>query len=174
MFNKFFPDFFIDKTQDISLNFLNTNGLKGLILDIDNTLVPNHVKEADEAVVEWIERMKLSGIKICIVSNASRKRVIKFNEKLKVYAIHRANKPGTKNFLQAARLMNLKPEEIGVVGDQIFTDVYGGNRANMATILVKPLDKREVLFVRLKRDPEKFILAQYKKKYGYNGKNDGN
>lgn len=165
MVQKFFPDILMDKTQDISLAFLQERSIRGLILDIDNTLVPNYVKEADEAVVRWIENMKASGVKICIVSNASEKRVIKFNERLKVYAIHRANKPGTKNFLQAARLMNLKPEEIAVVGDQIFTDVYGGNKAQMTTILVKPLDKREVLFVRLKRFPEKFILDRYRRKY---------
>lgn len=170
MFEKFFPDFLIDKTQDIHYEFLKRNGIRGLILDIDNTLVPNHVKEADEAVVRWMERIKSSGIKVCIVSNASQKRVVKFNERLKVYAIHRANKPGTKNFLQAARLMALEPKEIAVVGDQIFTDVYGGNKAEMKTILVKPIDKREVLFVRLKRYPEKLVLSKYKRKYGNSGK----
>lgn len=170
MFDKFYPDFVIDKTQDISLSFLSEKGIKGLILDIDNTLVPNHVKEADEAVVKWIDRMKSSGIKVCIVSNASYRRVIKFNEKLKIHALHRANKPGTKKFLQAAGMMGLKPVEIGVVGDQIFTDIYGGNKANMSTILVTPIDKRENLFVRLKRYPEKFVLHKYREQYGSGGK----
>lgn len=164
MLERFFPDLTIEKTQDISFEYLNSHGIKGLILDIDNTLVPNHQKDADDSVVRWIERMKDSGIKLCIVSNASQQRVIKFNEKLKINAIHRAYKPGTKKFLEAARLMNLKPDEIAVVGDQIFTDIRGGNKANMTTILVKPIDKNEILFVRLKRYPERFILSHYRKK----------
>lgn len=163
MVEKFFPDLMADRIQDIDFNELIRKNIKGLILDIDNTLVPMHRKEADENAVQWIEEVKKAGLKACIVSNASLKRVIKFNERLKLIAIHRASKPGTKSFLKAARLMDIRPEEAAVVGDQIFTDIYGGNKANMFTILVSPIDKREILFIRLKRIPEKYVLARYKK-----------
>lgn len=163
MLKRFYPDLTVDKVQEINAEMLRKNGIKGLILDIDNTLVPNHVKDADEAAVEWIRRVKNDGFKACIVSNASRKRVVRFNERLRLYAIHRASKPGTGAFYTAAKLMELKPENIAVVGDQIFTDIYGGNRANMFTILVKPIHKRESVFVMLKRFPEKIVLKRYHK-----------
>ena len=85
-------------------------------------------------------------------SNATKKRVIKFNEKLKLYAIHRAFKPGSGAFL-CCKTYEFAPDRIAVVGDQIFTDIYGGNRVNMYTILVKPIHENEP-FVRLKRYPE--------------------
>jgi uncharacterized protein len=163
MLEKFYPSLQVDSVQHIDLDTLQKNKIRGLILDIDNTLVPMHRKEADERAVAWIEKVRKAGLKACIVSNASEKRVIKFNERLKLHAIHRASKPGTKAFLRAARMMELKPDETAVVGDQIFTDVYGGNKAGMFTILVKPIDKREILFVRLKRFPEKWILSSYRK-----------
>lgn len=163
MLEKFFPDLIIDKVQDIDMETLIKKNIKGLVLDIDNTLVPTHVKEANEGVVKWIQKVKSAGLKVCIVSNASKKRVIKFNEKLRVFAIHRASKPGSKAFVKAAKLMNIQNNEVAVIGDQVFTDIYGGNRVNMFTILVKPLDRKEFFFVRLKRKPEKMILERYKR-----------
>jgi len=163
MIEIFYPSLTLDKVQDISEEILEKNGIKGLILDIDNTLVPSHMKEADENTVKWIEKMKSAGFRVCVVSNASKKRVIKFNERLKLCAVHRASKPGTKAFKKAARLMDVKVENTAVVGDQIFTDIYGGNRAKMFTILVKPIHARENFFVMLKRLPEKVILSVYHK-----------
>ncbi|HHW31765.1 MAG TPA: YqeG family HAD IIIA-type phosphatase [Clostridiaceae bacterium] len=157
----FFPDAYLDKVQDIDLDMLKKKNIKGLILDIDNTLVPSHVSEADDKAFQWIERLKENGFEICIVSNATKKRVEKFNEKLKVYAIHRAVKPFLGAYKRAMVLMGTKPEETAVVGDQIFTDIYGGNRLGMLTILVKPLHKKEFFFVKLKRWPEKYILKKY-------------
>ena len=163
MIEIFYPKHKVNKVQDIEISMLKTNKIKGLILDIDNTLVPEHVAEADQNAVEWIEELKEAGFKVCIVSNASEKRVIKFNEKLKVYAIHKASKPGKKAFMKAVRLMDIKIQETAVIGDQIFTDIYGGNRLNMFTILVKPIDKKEIFFVRVKRIAEKFVLSKHEK-----------
>ena len=163
MLEKFYPKLKVDKVQDIKLDELINNNIKGLILDIDNTLVPEHVAEADQNAVKWIERVKKAGLKVCIVSNASEKRVIKFNEKLKVNAIHSASKPSSKAFLKATRLMDIKPEETAVIGDQIFTDIYGGNRLNMFTILVNPIDQKEIFYVRVKRIAEKYVLVRHEK-----------
>lgn len=161
MFERYFPKLMLDKVQDIDLELLKNKGIKGLLLDIDNTLVP-HGKEADDKAVAWIERLKASGFKVCIVSNASKKRVIKFNERLKVTAFHRASKPGTKTFKKAMASMQLEPRETAMVGDQLFTDVYGGNKLSMFTILVKPIDKNEILFIKFKRLFEKYILSKYR------------
>lgn len=161
MLEMFFPDLIVDKVQDIELEQLIERGIKNLILDIDNTLVPNHVKVADDSTVDWIEKVRESGFEVCIVSNATKKRVVKFNEKLKLDAVYRALKPGSWAFKKAMGIMNAKPLETAVVGDQIFTDIYGGKRLNLFTILVKPIHKNEALFVKFKRYPEKFVLDRY-------------
>jgi HAD superfamily phosphatase (TIGR01668 family) len=161
MFEMFFPDLIVDKIQDIELERLIERGVKNLILDIDNTLVPNHVKVADDSTVDWIEKVREYGFEVCIVSNATKRRVVKFNEKLKLDAVYRALKPGSWAFKKAMRIMNAKPMETAVVGDQIFTDIYGGKRLNLFTILVKPIHKNEALFVKLKRYPEKLVLDRY-------------
>ncbi|GAE87632.1 YqeG family HAD IIIA-type phosphatase [Acetivibrio straminisolvens] len=143
MLEKFYPDLQADRVQDIDLDFLVKNNIKGLILDIDNTLVPEHVEEADENTIAWIDKVRKMGFRVCIVSNASEKRVIKFNNKLNVDFIHRASKPSCKSFVKAMEIMNTKASETAVIGDQIFTDIYGGNKVDMFTILVTPIDKRE-------------------------------
>lgn len=171
MFERFYPDLKVDRVQDIDFNLLRSKRIKGVLLDIDNTLVPMHMKEADDNAVEWIEKLKAGGFKVCIVSNASNKRVIKFNERLKVFAFHRASKPGSRIFLKALRLMNIRPEEAAMVGDQIFTDIWGGNRLNMYTILVKPIDEKEAFWIRAKRLPEKLVLTSLSKiSDGYDSK----
>lgn len=164
MLELFYPALTTDRIQDISPESLESKGIRGLILDIDNTLVPPHMKEADENAVSWIEKMRSAGFKVCIVSNASKKRVIKFNERLRLYAIHRASKPGTRAFLKAARLLDLKNADIAVIGDQIFTDIYGGNKSGMFTILVKPIKSDNNLFIWFKRFPEKLVMKKYTKK----------
>lgn len=163
MKGEFYPRLMLDNVKEITHELLVSNNIKGLILDIDNTLVPNHVAEADDDTLRWIEKMKASGLKLCIVSNSTKKRVVKFNDKLKLDAVYNAYKPRAGAFEKARRIMGLESRNIAVVGDQIFTDVYGGNKAGMFTILVKPIDKREGIFVRLKRIPEKRILQSYRK-----------
>src|SRR4051794_7002043 len=99
MLEKFYPKLMADSIQHIDFEVLIKNNIKGLILDIDNTLVPQHMMDADEGAIKWIEKVKGLGIRACIVSNASKKRVIRFNERLQIHAIHRAAKPGTKAYL---------------------------------------------------------------------------
>jgi HAD superfamily phosphatase (TIGR01668 family) len=164
MIEIFYPSLTVDSIRDITVELLDRHKIKGLILDIDNTLVPNNVADADENAVQWIEGMKAAEFKLCIVSNASRKRVIRFNDRVKLYAVHRATKPGTGAFEKAARMMDFKNKNIAVVGDQIFTDIFGGNRVGMFTILVKPIDKHEGRLIKLKRILEKKILKSYAKK----------
>lgn len=164
MFESYFPQMFKDRIQDIELETLAEKRIKGLILDIDNTLVPSHVKDADENAVRWIERVRNAGLKACIVSNASKKRVVRFNERLQVLAIPRASKPGSKAFLKAADMMGIQPGEIAVIGDQIFTDIRGGNKLGMYTILVKPIHRREFFLIKFKRLAEVFIMFMYRRK----------
>ena len=164
MIEKYYPDIYCDSIRHIDLDMLKNKGIRGVILDIDNTLVPMHSLDADENAIAWIAELKNRGFKVCILSNAAEKRVLRFNKNIAVHAIHRAYKPAGKAFLGAAEKMELEPENIAVVGDQIFTDIHGGNKVNMLTVLVKPIDKKEILFVRLKRWPEKYIISNYLKK----------
>jgi len=163
MLEKYFPDVIVEKVQDIDLEALKKKGIKGLVLDIDNTLVAQFTKNASEDAKKWIQRVKDMGFLPCIVSNASRKRVTGFNMGLDIPAIHRAYKPSPKSYMRAAMLLGIKCSEIAAVGDQIFTDIYGGNRTNMYTILVKPIDKKEILFVKLKRHIERFVLFRHRR-----------
>ncbi|MDP4180220.1 MAG: YqeG family HAD IIIA-type phosphatase [Bacillota bacterium] len=163
MFEKFFPDLIVNSIQDIDLEDLKERGIKGLVLDIDNTLVAQFTKDASVDVVEWIEKVKAAGLLPCILSNASEKRVIDFNSSLSIPAIHRAYKPSPRSFLRAAEILGIESNRVAAVGDQLFTDIYGGNRTNMFTILVRPIDKKEILFVKLKRHVERFVLAKHSK-----------
>lgn len=165
MLEQFFPDLYLNCIQEISPELLKSKNISGLILDIDNTLVPYHFEEADENAVKWLEGVTKSGLKACIVSNNSEKRVIKFNEKLKLPAIHRAAKPSKSAYIEAMRLMGTSSSQTAVIGDQIFTDIFGGNRMGLFSILVKPIDKKEQFFIKLKRVLEKIIINSYHKKH---------
>lgn len=167
MIEKYYPDLYFDSIRHIDLEILKDKGIQGVILDIDNTLVPMHAKDADESVIAWIAELKSKGFKVCILSNASEQRVVRFNRDIAVTAIHRAYKPAGKSFLNAARVMGLEPENIAVIGDQVFTDIYGGNKVNMLTILVKPIDKKEIVLVRLKRIFEKPIIKGFTENLEY-------
>ena len=96
----FFPDLFVDCIYDINVNILKKKGIKGLIIDIDNTLAAHNKEEADERLIAWIEKVKEQGINICLVSNNTQNRVMAFNKKLNLYTIHRANKPRSKPLLR--------------------------------------------------------------------------
>ncbi|WHH59670.1 YqeG family HAD IIIA-type phosphatase [Petroclostridium sp. X23] len=159
-----FPSLIVDTIEDIDLKTLQKNNIKGLVIDIDNTLVAWDIKEADQKAMRWIEYLKSQGIKVCLVSNNTEDRVVKFNENLNLFAVHRANKPRKEPFLKALKHLELRPEETAVVGDQVFTDVLGGNRLKMFTILVTPISQKEFPLIKLKRFFEKMVLRSYEKK----------
>jgi uncharacterized protein len=161
---RFFPGILVDKIQDIDFEILKQRNIKGLILDIDNTLVPYSLREADENAVKWIEGVTGAGLKACIVSNNSEKRVIEFNKRLKLPAVHRALKPRKRAFKEAMELMGISPPETAVIGDQIFTDIYGGNRLGLYTILVKPIDTNEQFMIKMKRILEKIVMHSFNRK----------
>lgn len=161
MLDVLYPNLIVDTIYDIELSTLQKNNIKALIIDIDNTLVAWDIKEADERSMAWIERMKRNGIQSCLVSNNTEDRVVKFNEHLKLFAVHRANKPRRAPFLKALNHLGTQPEETAVIGDQIFTDILGGNRLKMFTILVTPISPKEFPLIRIKRFFEKFVLKKY-------------
>ena len=159
----FIPDLYVDSIFEIDLNALKSRGIDSLIVDIDNTLVAWDKKDAPQSVIEWFEKLKDMGFNICLVSNNTQDRVVVFNEKVQLYAIHRATKPRRKPFRRAMEKMNSDVSNTAVIGDQIFTDVLGGNRTGLYTILVVPILGKEFIWTKFVRKFERLILKQIKK-----------
>lgn len=151
------PKMYFRTIEDISVKALKKRGVKGLILDIDNTLVPPHAPEADDRAKRFVKRME-EEFKICIVSNNIYERAEKFADSFPVDFICDGNKPAKKPFLLAIEKLKLEPSEIAVIGDQIFTDVWGANRMNMISVLVNPICDKEGKFVKFKRILEKMVF----------------
>ena len=164
MLEKFFPDEYVDSIYHIKLNELKNKGIKGIIFDIDNTLVPYDVEIAHDKLVKWLQTVKEAGFKICLVSNNNKSRVMKFNESLNYPAIHSALKPMRRNFKRAMQLIGTTKSETAIVGDQIFTDVLGGNMIGIRTILVVPIQDKEAFVSKVKRGLERKIIQLYQNK----------
>lgn len=159
----FFPNIYVKSIKDIDLNKVKSQGIKNFIMDIDNTLVETAIAEPDEELLEWVKNVRASGIKICLVSNNNKIRVEKFNEKLNAMAVHRAVKPMKRAFKRALALLNGTRNDTAVIGDQIFTDIYGGNRMGLYTILVEPISLKESPLAKVKRPLEKIVLKKFSK-----------
>lgn len=164
MIKKLYPSAYVNSIYDIQLDSLKKEGIKGIIFDIDNTLVPYDEAEPNESIISFFETLRNYGFHITLVSNNTEDRVVKFNEKLKVLALHKAKKPLTKNLKKALELMNCRKEEAVIVGDQVFTDIYGGNSAGIKTILVKPVSDKDEWKTKVKRGIEKRVIKSYEKR----------
>lgn len=162
MFERFFPDAYMESTYAIDFEKLYQEGIRGVIFDIDNTLVP-HGAPADERAVKLFERLRAIGLDYCLISNNQLPRVKPFADAVQAKFVEDAHKPSRKNYLKAMELMHTDLNSCVFVGDQIFTDVYGARRCGMRTILVKPLHPREEIQIVLKRYLEKIVLYFYQK-----------
>jgi uncharacterized protein len=137
------PDYRIDKAVMITPEFLAGNGIKSLIIDIDNTLVPWRGETPDAGTEAWIDRLKVAGIKMALVSNAGGPRAARMGEKLGLPAIAPARKPMKSGFRKALAVLGGDPGSTAAVGDQIYTDVLGASRCGLKTILVEPFSGPE-------------------------------
>jgi HAD superfamily phosphatase (TIGR01668 family) len=174
MLEKLYPDYEFAKATDVSLDFMRRKGIRGLIVDIDNTIVKDRSDCPEEDVAEWLGTVLSSGIGVCILSNGSRRRVEYLCGLLKTDGIHKAGKPSLRGFRRAMDGLGLdNAREAAVIGDQLFTDIYGANKAGMVSILVRPLSIHENEFVRFKRLFEKPILRMYHRNRIKRGDDDG-
>lgn len=158
MFDKLKPDMIINSIHEFPLENLVEKGIKGIIFDIDNTLVKASDKEPTLYVLELFDKLKGYGISYAIVSNNNIERVERFSKNLGVYYRHKALKPRRKYLKQAMDYMGTTTETTALVGDQLFTDIYGGNRMGFLTVLTLPLGESETKFVEFKRKIENKIL----------------
>lgn len=156
-----YPKAYFDSVKDISIEFLQQNNLKGLILDVDNTLI-DYYRKMPDGIVEWVDKLKKENIQLYILSNTNKKdKVENVSNKLNIKYINFAKKPFKSGFLKVKQKMNLENKNIGVVGDQIMTDIIGANRCKMFSILVKPIDKKDIGITMIKRPLEKIIINKY-------------
>lgn len=165
MFERFFPDRYVASTYVIDFEKLYQDGMRGLIFDIDNTLV-GHGAPADDRAIRLFERLRKIGFRCCLISNNQEKRVKMFNEPIGVDYVYNAHKPSTKNYLKAMEIMGTDRKNTVFIGDQLFTDVWGAKRAGIPNILVKPLYPKEEIQIVLKRYLEKIVLHFYWKSLG--------
>jgi len=160
MLKTFYPDEYVDSTYIIPFEKLYEEGYRGVIFDIDNTLV-THGAPADERAIALFERLKTLGFSCCLLSNNQEPRVKMFNEAVNVHYIFNAHKPSTKNYEKAMDLMGTDKENTIFIGDQLFTDVWGAKRTGIRNILVKPIHPKEEIQIVLKRCLEKIVLFFY-------------
>lgn len=159
----FKPDYLLDNIYCLTDEFLNKNNIKGIIFDIDNTLVGFTVKKPDARVEKFLDTLKGKGIKIAVASNNNRERVSLFCENLDIPFIWRACKPLPFSLLKIKKIMKLKSKNIALVGDQVFTDVWGANFCGMTSVMVDIIDTKETVLFKIKRALEKPIINAKKR-----------
>ncbi|MCX6088771.1 MAG: YqeG family HAD IIIA-type phosphatase [Candidatus Atribacteria bacterium] len=163
LLKRFYPTFQVKEISEIPLLTLKEKGIKGLIIDLDNTIAPWDGPILTEPAARWLSEAKQKEFKIYLVSNSITSRVNSFSEVLEIPGIALAQKPRRGSFRKAMENMGLGVDQVAVIGDQIFTDVWGGNRLHLCTILVNPINKKEFIFTRIVRLFEKFILHTFKR-----------
>ncbi len=161
---KIYPNDSMKKVEQITIQYLKEKQINALILDVDNTLIDEQ-KHLSESIIKWAKEIKQQEIKLYILSNTSHKeKVEKVAQKLGIPYQNFAKKPCKSGFLKVQKELGEKAENIGVVGDQIFTDIIGGNRCNMYTILVEPISPKDFWYTAWKRPIENKIIKKYQKK----------
>ena len=158
------PDYYFEKFSDVSAEFLSSIGVKGIVLDIDNTLEPYENPAPSAPLLAWFDSLANAGIKAAFVSNNNATRVELFNKNLGFPAYFKAGKPFKKNVLCALSDMDVSTDEAILMGDQVFTDVWAARNAGLRAILVPPIKDKRDIFTKSKRALEEPIIKKYKKR----------
>ena len=154
------PKIYVNSVYNIDLKKLKkTKKMKGIIVDLDNTLVAWGQKEISQKTIDWVKEAKRLGFKICIVSNTNSKRVAEFAKIFNIPYHSKYFKPFSIAFNNGLKILNTKKSETVVIGDQIFTDIWGGNRLKLLTILVVPIVKKDSIGTFLHRNLEKMFIS---------------
>ncbi len=157
MLEKFRPNETAESLSQIDLESLRQKGIKGIICDIDNTLLLYKEAEPKSKEKEWIDRAKEEGFSVILLSNALPRRAASLSQILDIPAKAQAIKPSRKGFRKALKILDLSAKEVAVIGDQLCTDILGGNRMGMYTILVAPLGTKEFISTKFMRILERWI-----------------
>lgn len=161
---KLYPTYIYNKVEEIPYFVFKKYNIKLVMIDMDNTLIDGYTKYTDD-LKKWIKELKKQGVKIYILSNSIfTNKVKKIAHKLGLQYYHNAQKPLLKGFKSVLEKENIDKQNVIMIGDQIFTDVWGGNRFGIKTILVKPIGKKESILTKVKRPFETILLNNYYKK----------
>jgi len=160
------PRVYLESLTKLNLNKIkSTMKIKGMLIDLDNTTVAWGHDMIDEDTRKWIHNAKKTGYSICLVSNTHSGRVKKFAEIFDVPYLSNSCKPFHSSFKKALKIMGTDFAETMVIGDQIFTDIWGGNRLRLYTVLVSPLGKKDSLGTLIQRTLEKLIIGHWLKNH---------
>lgn len=162
MLERLYPNVYLDSTYDIDFEQYYQDGYRAIIFDIDNTLVP-HGAPADQRAIALFMRLHALGYQTMMLSNNKEPRVKMFCGAVDAEYIYKAGKPNPANYREAMKRMHTDEKNTLFVGDQIFTDVWGANKAGIYSILVKPIHPKEEIQIVLKRYLEKVVLFCYKR-----------
>ncbi len=155
------PDIKLHGITDITVEILNKFNIKALLLDVDNTMSTHHGQALTEGLLEWIDRMNKNGIKLMVLSNSKRKRIEPFAARISLPFISLGCKPLPTGYLRGVRALGEKRKNVAIVGDQIFTDVLGGNLVGVKTVLLTPIKLEDGLSFKIRRNLEKKIYKHY-------------
>lgn len=164
MLELFKPDMYVKDIYAIDYNKLKSYGIKCILFDLDNTLVPYHKKKPSRKIKDFIEKLKDMGFKVIIFSNSNKKRLTPFKNLLEVDCSASSKKPLQGKFKKVLSEYKYSQSEVAMIGDQIITDIYGGNNMGIFTILVKPISDREILPTRINRVFENCIIKKLEKR----------
>ncbi|MBR2381414.1 MAG: YqeG family HAD IIIA-type phosphatase [Clostridia bacterium] len=166
MLDFFYPDFYFEKFDEVTVEFLKANNISALLLDLDNTLAPYEMSEPDEKILAYLSDLSKNGIRFAFISNnSSDKRINLFNKKIGAPAFAKAGKPFAKKTInRALSTLGVSKENAAFLGDQIFTDVCAGKFNGIRAILVPPIKDKKNLFFKFKRALEKPVLKRYFRK----------
>lgn len=165
MKSRFHPDCYFRSYHDVRPDLLKKHGIRLLIVDIDNTLVPSHQAHADENAVHFIEELRRNGMETAVVSNNVASRIQSISDELHVSCFPFALKPTRHGYLKAMHAFHVTAAETAVLGDQLLTDIWGGKRMGMLCILVDPLSPKDNFFGAINRVLEEGLFHILEKKH---------
>lgn len=161
--DNFYPDIYEQSIYTVNYKKLKKNGIKCLLFDLNNTLVSYEIDYPDDKLREFIYNLE-KNFKVIIVSNSNKDRIRPFKEKLNIDASFSSKKPFKKKFKKIMKIYNYKDTEIAMIGDNLVTDIYGGNRMGFTTILVNSISDSEPFGGKLSKMFERKILKKFNKK----------
>ena len=160
------PDVILKRLTELTPELLSARGISFLMMDFDNTIVPYTTDVPTEPMRAWLEQMKSSNIRLCVVSNSKRPRVVTFCKAYGLDCITHAKKPFQKGISECLARFHLRPETAALVGDQIYTDVLGANCAQLTSILISAIDNHTI-WLKLRHVCELPFIAWGKRRIRY-------
>ncbi len=165
------PDYMFGTFAEVTPEFLQSIGVRALLIDIDNTLAPYEQPDPDQRILDWFAALENAGIGATLVSNNGEERVERFNKPLfetfGIFAYPNSHKPFAGTLERAMEAMDVTPAETAMLGDQILTDCFAGKHIGLRAIIVPPIKDKTNLFFRFKRLLERPFIRKYAKQNGY-------